>query len=339
MLRGAQQSVKKRVNSFNAPQKKKSPPSKNLKFVHQMILWGLGVSVIIAAIGGIAYMAYSFYLKTNIPQKNLFSACPNSFIELKTKPQYGIVFEVIDESVVKILLTAPETQTLINAIEIDGTDWFVVYFSKNFTFTQVSEFLRLSKLEKGNIDYCYLIEQLSLTSGIPLEYVMVRSQEKLLASTMSIADSETVSAAISRGKTKKFKQSLLPQYRLDDGTSVSVVTYTAFQEQFPSFFKIDNVSSEQAFVEVYNATTIDGYASIIARKWSMLGIDISRINNATYPEITDDVAVIYIKDADQYVRTMAIIKSSLPPGKVSIKVGRPPFMVTTGDIVVFLLKR
>jgi hypothetical protein len=136
-----------------------------------------------------------------------------------------------------------------------------------------------------------------------------------------------------------FQQKLLPLFLLVDGTSVPVITYSAFKEQFPTFFRIDEVSQEQVFVEVYNVTSIDGYASIIAKKWSMLGIEVSRVNNATYPEATDASAIIYVKSIDQFPRTMALIKSSLPQGKIELKIGRPTHMVTTGDIVVFLLKR
>lgn len=271
------------------------------------------------------------------PNSQLFSSCKDSFIQIKTTPTYGVVFKTENSVISKIYLTSPAGQTGVKSIELESKDWVVVYFSNNFNYTQVGEFLRLSKLEKGNYDYCYILEQLSLTSGIPVEYVIVDDKTEGLSSTVSIAKTQDILSSIEH-KTAGSNCSLLPVKTLEDETKVTVTTYESFKEQYPTFFNISEIAQEQAFVEVYNATPIDGYASIFSRKWTMLGIDISRIGNAMHEPVGEATAIIYVKNEQQYARTMAMIKSSFETGKVAVKQGRPDTLVTTGDIVVFLLK-
>jgi hypothetical protein len=320
--------VKNRVNHFSAV-KPLAPVFRKLL----LVLIGL------AFVAFFAYRIYLIVLESYKPNARIFSECSNAFTQIGTKPTYGIIFDIHNDEVRSIKLTAPVGSSGEKSIMIDQHDWLVVYFSNNFTFTPVSEFLRLSKLEKGEIDYCYLIDQLSLTSGVPVEYVIVSDNISGLSSSVTLAQTNQILDETAKGTVLTFNTKLLPLYALADGSEASVVTYSAFREQFPNFFRIEEIAQEQAFVEVYNATTISGYASVIAKKWAMLGIEVSRVNNVAYTETTDAVAVVYLKDATMYKRTLAIIKSSLPKGKIEIKQGRPPNLVTTGDIVVFLLKR
>jgi hypothetical protein len=330
--------VKQNGNSFNRIKKKPI----NLRWVG-VVATPLRIIVFALIAVGVLWLGgnkiYTLIIESYRPNAKLFEACTQSFTSIKTVPSYGIVFSTNDTEVTTISLVAPVGAADRKSIKISGKDWFIVYFSNNFTFTPVSEFLRLSKLEHGKLDYCYLMEQLSLTSGVPIEFVIVDDAITGLSSTLSLTATREMLRAVNNGKTYEFRQSLLPLYSSPDGSSIPVVTYGAFQEQFPDFFKIEEVAQEQAFVEVYNATQISGYASIIGKKLSMLGIDVSRVNNVQFSEETTAVAVIYIKDDKQYNRTMSLIKSSLPEGEVIVRVGRPPNLVTTGDIVVFLLKR
>lgn len=268
-----------------------------------------------------------------------FSACSPLFLQVKTKPLYGVILRTEGSFVKDIFLTSPTTTGSVKAIRLTSSDWVPVYFSKNFTFTQIGEILRLSRLETGDYDPCYVIEQLSLTSGVPVEYILIDDSEKGLQTTVTIAEAQELLRGIEQNTPLQLRTNLLGLRKLDDGTEVSVITYEAFREQYPDFFKIDEIAQEQAFVEVYNATDISGYASIVSRKWAMLGIDISRIGNATYEEVGDALAVMYVRDSLAYSRTQAIIKSSFPNGKLVVKEGRPSNLVTTGDIVVFLIKR
>ncbi|MCC7304393.1 LytR C-terminal domain-containing protein [bacterium] len=330
-----------RMNSINRHNVKKKSfviSPKILRFFGFLMKFGIG--------GAVAYFivttGWNFFYRqiteSYKPNAGLFEQCSESFIAIKAKPVYGVVIVKKGTAIEGIYLTAP-TQNGIKAIALEARDWVNVYFSDNFTYTQVGEFLRLSKLERGNFDYCYILEQLSLTSGVPIEYVVVDDKEEGLSSSMSLAQTQLILSALDQRQPVTFNRNLLPIQELDDGSHVSVTVFDSFKEQFPNFFKIDEISQEQAFVEVYNATAIDGYASIFSRKWSMLGIDISRIGNATHEPIGDATAIVYVKDEQKYVRTVAMIKSSFPEGKVAVKQGRPTSLVTTGDIVVFLLKR
>jgi hypothetical protein len=300
---------------------------------------GLVITIILFIISTGWQYIYKSVSESYKPNAHKFDSCSNTFIQIKTKPTYGVVFKTNESLIEDIYLTAPEGAATIKSIILERRDWVAVYFSNNFTSTQIGEFLRLSKLEKGAYDYCYVLEQLSLTSGIPIEYVVVDDKNEGISSTVSVAMTQDILRSLEQKPAKKFQKDLLPIRILDDGSKVSLTTFDSFKEQFPNFFKIDEISQEQAFVEVYNATPIDGYASIFSRKWSMLGIDISRVGNATHEPVNDMIAVLYVRNELQFTRTLATIKSSFPEGKVMVKQGRPSNLVTTGDIVVFLLKR
>lgn len=330
---------KRFLNKLNTKKKKFVVPSvisKTLGIILKTVV--VGALVLFVVITGWQY-AYKLLSESYKPNARLFEGCSGSFIQIKTKPMYGVVFKTKDLAVDQILLTAPNGPTGIDAIELEKKDWVAVYFSNGFTSTQIGEMLRLSRLEKGIIDYCYLLEQISLTSGVPIEYAIVDDSKEGVSATVSIAEANSILTALSTQESKKFNRALLPFRTLDDGTKVAAVTFEAFKEQFPTFFELEGVSQEQAFVEVYNSTDIDGYASLLSRKWVMLGIDISRVGNSVHAPEGDANAVLYVKDEQLYSRTLAIIKSSFPEGGVVIKQGRPSNVMTTGDIVVFLLKR
>lgn len=319
-------------------QKFKIPPSVTLLLIKAFQVAFVVVLIVTVVILGWQYI-YSLISKSYKPNAQLFSACDATFLSVKTKPRYGVIFKTADNEVQELYLTAPSGVSGLKSIVLNSEDWVPVYFSKNFTSTQIGEFVRLSRLETGETNYCYVMEQLALTSGIPIEYVVVEDTESGLSSSLTVADTQEILGLVEKGEKKRFNKTLLQVRVLDDNSKVAVVTFDAFKEQYPAFFEISEIAQEQAFVEVYNATTIEGYASIFSRKWAMLGIDISRVGNATHEPIQDKMAVVYIKSETSYARTLAMIKSSFAEGRVEVKVGRPPGIVTTGDIVVFLLNR
>lgn len=323
----------------NKPKKKVTISPRVWSLLGKAIQFALVIAIIIFVISSGWQYIYKSISESYKPNAHLFDACSSTFIQVKTNPTYGVVFKTNESLIENIYLTAPEGVASIKSIILERRDWVAVYFSNNFNSTQIGEFLRLSKLEKGKFDYCYVLEQLTLTSGIPIEYVIVDDYINGISSSISLAMTQDILQSIDSKKPKKFNKSLLPIRILDDGSKVALTTFDSFREQFPVFFNIDDIAQEQAFVEVYNATPIYGYASIFSRKWSMLGIDISRVGNATHELSGDMLAVLYVKNEPQFSRTLATIKSSFPEGKVLVKQGRPSNLVTTGDIVVFLLKR
>lgn len=327
-------------NLLREKPKKKIVISPSIRFLlSKSLQFGIVVALLFFIVTSGWQYIYKMISESYVPNAKSFEECSGSFINIKTKPTYGVVFKTKNQSITSLYLTAPDGVASVKSIKISGTDWVPVYFSNNFTMTQVSEFLRLSRLETGKDSYCHILNQLALTSGVPVEYVVVEDEVAGISSSMSIAHTQELLAMVDRGKQLTFNKDLLGLRTLDDGSKVVVTTFESFQEQFPSFFVISEISQEQAFVEVYNATSEAGYASIFSRKWSMLGIDISRIGNAAHEEVGENLAVVYVKNEQQYARTLAMIKSSFPPGKVLVRSGRPANLVTTGDIVVFLLKR
>lgn len=329
----------KAINHLNQQKKKLGiSPGISKLFALAFKIGALGAVVIFLGYSGWQYV-YKLVAESYKPNAGVFDKCSSSFIQIKQTPTYGIVFKTSDTYINDVYLTAPDGVSGVKAIHLSSTDWVGVYFSKNFSMTQIGEFLRLSKLETGNYDYCYILEQLALTGGVPVEFVLVEDSEHGLSSTVSIAAAQNILRSLEHQQVKAFNHSILPLRLLDDGTKVSAITYESFLEQFPTFFELEGVSQEQAFVEVYNSTEVDGYASILSRRWSMLGIDISRVGNAKHEEVKDVHAVLYVKNEANYARTLAMIKSSFPKGSVELRSGRPSNVMSTGDIVVFLLKR
>jgi len=326
-------------NRINRPRKSFTVhPSVGRFFLLALKLSIATVLVVAVVYGGWRYI-FKVISESYRPNSDLFSECSQRFITIKSTPAYGVVFKTKGTLVTDVYLTAPSSLNEVKAIHLGQNDWLGVYFSNNFSMTQVGEFLRLSRLETGEYNYCYILEQLALTSGVPVEYVLVEDSEQGLSSTLTIAEARAILLSIELSGASEFNRNLLPLRSLDDGTKVTAVTYDSFKEQFENFFELEGVSQEQAFVEVYNSTDIDGYASILSRRWSMLGIDVSRVGNATHEEVANVYAILYVRDEARYSRTLAMIKSSFPAGGVELRSGRPVNVMATGDIVVFLMKR
>jgi hypothetical protein len=300
----------------------------------------LSIIAVFTLIGTIllSIFLYFFYY-SYAPQEEAFASCKSFFVKIKEKPTYGIVIDIKQEKVEGIHILGVNQEGHIS-INIKSDNWVRVYFSEKFNYSQVSELIRLSQLETGKVNYCWLSEQLSLLTGVPLEYMIVRENGIPVISNLKFFEIFQILGNFDKSDKRKIDLVFVPQEILEDGTKVNVLSFSSFRDQFPQLFKLQEVTNEQAFVEVYNSTPISGYASLVSHKLTMLGIEVSRVGNASYQGDTGLDAVVYVRNREQYQKTIELIISALPTGgKVEIKSGRPEGIVTTGDIVVILLKR
>lgn len=297
----------------------------------------VAILVLIFSIGLSAFLYFYYY--SFVPGEEHFSSCKSLFVKIKEKPTYGIMVDVGKDKVEALHILGVNQSTGVVSINIKAENWVNVYFSETFLYSQTSELLRLSRLETGNTNYCWLAEQVSLLTGVPLEFLVVRESGIPTVSNIKMYEFLQIYNQFTKGTKNEINWSLVNAQVLDDGSKVNVLSFNAIRDQFPDLFKIQEITNEQAFVEVYNSSTISGYASLVSHKLTMLGIEVSRVGNTAAPEENVD-AIVYVKNREQYSKTLELVTSALPTGgKVIIRDGRPSNLVTTGDIVVILLKR
>ncbi|WKZ30128.1 MAG: LytR C-terminal domain-containing protein [Candidatus Dojkabacteria bacterium] len=309
------------------------------KWISRNLLIFTAVVTVLSALVGIGVW---FYYYSFIPGDGAFNSCQSFFVKIREQPAYGVIIDVEKESVKKIQVLGINQQQGYVSIDIHSSEWVRVFFSEKFPYSQVSELLRLSKLETQSqtTNYCWLAEQVSLLTGVPLEFLIVKQGSIPIATNVKMFQFAQILSQYNNSQRKEFNMDFIPIQLLEDGTKVPVVTFNAFREQYPDIFRIEDIAKEQAFVEVYNSSTISGYASLVSNKLTMLGIEVSRVGNASYVDNSQNDAIVFVKQFGAYPRTQELIISALPTGgKVAIREGRPEGVVTTGDIVVILLNR
>lgn len=327
--------------NFNKPQAKKrrflfDMPAFARFFSKNLIIGTLALFIVLLVFGVVSY----FFYYTYIPGESNFASCKSLFVKIASKPTYGIIVETTGDSINEIHILGKNDQSGPVSINMSKDNWVRVYFSDKFKYAQVNQLLRLSTFETGKTNYCWLAEQLSLLTGVPLEFMIVKDGAIPTVSNARFSDIIDISGKFDKSKRNTVDLNFVDPQILEDGTRVSVLTFTAFQDQFPSIFKVQEVTNEQAFVEIYNSSTVTGYASLVSHKLTMLGIEVSRVGNSSSLDSETSGSIIYVRNKQQYTKTLELVISSLPVGtSFTVKEGRPPNLVTTGDIVVILLKR
>jgi hypothetical protein len=115
------------------------------------------------------------------------------------------------------------------------------------------------------------------------------------------------------------------------GDIVSLVTGSSWDNVLKDYLSDDLVDREQARVEIFNGSQIDGLGSRYQRWIDHLGADVIRVQNA--PGRWDNTTV-YVTDRDEFRYTLDKI-IGLWGNDLNIIEGRPDF-ITTGDIIVVL---
>ncbi|MBN1618557.1 LytR C-terminal domain-containing protein [Candidatus Dojkabacteria bacterium] len=157
-----------------------------------------------------------------------------------------------------------------------------------------------------------------------------------IQSNMSAADLYKFAKKIQSIKDENLKKvvfsdDLLQEVVNEKGEMVNYVSLSAVDDLFTDVSVDIQMDKEQARIEVFNATSVDGLGSRYARLIDHMGGDVIRIDNAG-----DDIGktVIYTTDKEKFYYSIEKIKSLWEHDIVVIE-GRPDF-ITTGDIIVVL---
>jgi len=251
----------------------------------------------------------------------------------------GLVLKLDKESIDSINIVSISQKTN-KIIKFEGSDWIQIYFSNNFDYSQVSELTKLSLLEKGKVDFCWITEQISLISGIPVEFVILESSNKVVGSNYSLREAEDIIKAVNKAKVTLLDSSKADVVELPDGTKKHIVTFNFIKESVPDIFKFNEVAKEQALIEIYNASNSVGYAQFVSNKFRMIGLDVTRVGNASdFGEFKEYDVVIYVSDIGKFKSSYMLIKSFFVNKRIKVVSERFKNMVTTGDIVVILVSR
>lgn len=113
------------------------------------------------------------------------------------------------------------------------------------------------------------------------------------------------------------------------GDIVNLVTKDSWDEVLGEYLVDELVDREQARIEIFNGSMINGLGSRYERWIDHLGVDVIRVQNAPgeWEETT-----IYVTDLDDFAYTLSKIKK-LWGEDIKIIEGRPDF-ITTGDIII-----
>lgn len=117
----------------------------------------------------------------------------------------------------------------------------------------------------------------------------------------------------------------------ESGETVNFLSEFAVDEVLKEFVGDVRMDREQARIEIFNGSGVNGLGSRYSRWIDHIGGDVIRVENA--PGVWDR-SVIYVTDLDEFEYTVAKVLS-LWVEDVDIVEGRPDF-VTTGDVIVVL---
>jgi len=115
------------------------------------------------------------------------------------------------------------------------------------------------------------------------------------------------------------------------GKTVSFLSEVAVDEVLKDFTGDVRMDREQARVEIFNGSSVNGLGNRYRRWIDHIGGDVIRVENA--PGVWE-TSVIYVTDLEEFEYTVGNIVSLWTDG-VEIIEGRPDF-VTTGDVIVVL---
>ena len=221
-----------------------------------------------------------------------------------------------------------------------GSDWITLY-NTDTTVAQVVTLPHYAKHESVKATK-FIIRQLVYNTGVLPNFVVVIDEDfKLTASTVNIKSSSDILELLKDHQATHIKPVLDNLYVLEDGTEVYFNNYRSFSLQYNNFNRLDFLSDEHAFIEVYNSTGVNGYGAFCSHILRQYGIDVSRLGtveqSSNMGSISKCNAVIYLARG-LGLETLKFIKYLFDLSDDCVKQGRPDFLLTTGDIVIILNK-
>ncbi len=271
----------------------------------------------------------------------------------KNKDIVGFVYrleedkqEIKDLYVVKIkknTLFLPEfsSNNDLKIFHVPAKTWVSVYKTP-FDIIELKTFYSVSK-HLGQDFMHFSILQTVYNFGVMPNFVIFFNNKNILASNINIKASKDVISLIDKSQNINEVEPLSDTYKvLEDGSKVFYIRFKDFYISNKGLFVIEDIKNEQAFVEIYNATSLNGYASFIKHIFDSVGIEVSRVGTTKknlFKEFADKNcnAVIFLPD-DRFLLTTDFIKTVLKVSPDCVAHSRPQTLLTTADIVIILLE-
>ncbi len=218
-------------------------------------------------------------------------------------------------------------------MDFSGDDWIYLYFDKE----KVTQLRLLTRLHNN---VCDMAEPLSMVVGVPLtKVVIVKDGRYPIRSSLGFTEALRWGARLRLMSTREVLIKPTYSYRLDSGEEIKVFTHRDLVSKLEGIIRLPDVVSESLYVEVFNSTNKRGYATYYARYLKLFGVNIVRIENAGVPSYLDDYDVfIYYNVRVGNSKTLQLIKNVFSGKKIFFTLQRPDFILTTGDIVIILIK-
>ena len=289
-----------------------------------LILLGIVIGIYILFLG----IKYLFYT-------NFYLECPQTVDVHPNKKRIFLQINLTNKNEINDLSFYFYETSRIYILKFDGQDWVKLYFKKE-PYIQLKY---LPRLIKTPINYCRLIEEINSITGIPINDFIIFNNNKL--SRTNLKPIELAYFYITQKLHKKQSLTVTPTLKaqLPDSTPVRLISYEDIQKVTQPLLQDETLLQEGIFVEVYNATQKPGYATLWARRLKTLGINILRAGNSPYfPEYADFDVLLFRKDSTTKSKTYSTIKMLLKGKKIIETNQRPQLLLTTGDIVIILLK-
>ncbi len=237
----------------------------------------------------------------------------------------------------KLLAETLKTDGVV--FELPNKYWLKTYGGPS-DIVEIGSLYRVAEHVSNSPD-CWVIRQVSYATGLFFNFAIVKNDGELAASNLSKGAVRDVSRLVKVVDATIVEPLLENKQVLEDGNEVFFIDYKTFRQRVKDSFFIPSVADEQAFLEIYNATDINGYAALWSRYFSTVGIEVSRIgtvdkNSVLTPDLKDKKAVIFVV-SDKFPVTFKYVKNMLGPSNVAVVEGRPKRLLTTADIVIILL--
>ncbi len=161
---------------------------------------------------------------------------------------------------------------------------------------------------------------------------------KEVKSNLSVTDAYDFARSLKALPPKSITYLTVPNDMLIDtvdarGEYVKLVTPPIFDQMLEDYSSNDKIDREQARVEIFNGSAVDGLGARYERWVKHMGVDVIRIENAPGTWTKQDRTVIFVTNPEKCPVTLNSVSSLWSNPK--IVTGRPEF-VTTGDIVIVL---
>ena len=218
-------------------------------------------------------------------------------------------------------------------IDFSGDDWIYLYFNRE-------KVTQLQLLNRLNNNICDLVKPLSMVVGVPFtKVVVVRAGIYPVKSSLNFLDILRWGFRVRLSAARKIMAEPTYSYTLDSGEKVKVFTHKDLASRLEDIIHLPDIVSESLYVEIFNSTSKVGYATYYARYLRLFGVNIVRVENAGVPSYLDNYDVfIYHNTRARGSKTLQLVKNVFSGKRVFFSLQRPDFILTTGDIVVILIK-